>query len=789
MQTNEIIQLAKTFVAEGVKKIRLTGGEPLVRKDAAEIISALGKLPVDLTMTTNEKFIMITRRDAFHQVKSNIELLLKHKILVKINMVVMKGLNDHEILDFIDWTKQSPVQVRFIEFMPFSGNHWTSNKVCSLQEILAIIAQKYSAQPVEAGPHDTAKNYTIPNHKGSFAIISTMTAPFCSSCNRMRLTADGKLKNCLFSKAETDLLTALRAGEDVLPLIKASIQAKEKELGGQLNKNFEQLNTEKIINRTENLIDQNITALDPVKLPVQDCFRHVLAKDVFALCNVPAFPQSAMDGYAIRFEDRTLQLNLTGEMAAGTAVRLKIHKGQTARIFTGAPLPDGADTVVMQEKIAIQNGNIMVLDAHLKPGNYVRAIGSEIKASALAMKEGDLLNAAAIGFLAGIGITEAAVYPIPRVSIIITGKEFCLPGKKLESGQVYESNSYTLRAALIQAGISIIEILYAYDDLKILQETLTNALQKSDAVLLTGGVSVGDYDFVVMAAQKSGVKQIFHMVKQKPGKPLYFGLHGKKPVFGLPGNPSSVLSCFYHYVLPALYRMARKDNPLKKIKAKLSETYHKPPGLTHFLKGSYQNGLSVMQIEFLLFFGLLFIVAFLYSSVGHGGASGYLALMAIFAISPLVMKPTALLLNLFVSSVSFIQFYRGGHFKWKIFWPFALASIPLSFLGGTMALDNVLYKKILGILLIFPVIRFFFFKNADPKNLKGGNLTLSFLIGGVIGLLSGMIGIGGGIILSPILLLLKWTDQKQTAAISAAFIFVNSVAGLGGQLIKGITFN
>ncbi|PWS29967.1 sulfite exporter TauE/SafE family protein [Pedobacter paludis] len=196
-----------------------------------------------------------------------------------------------------------------------------------------------------------------------------------------------------------------------------------------------------------------------------------------------------------------------------------------------------------------------------------------------------------------------------------------------------------------------------------------------------------------------------------------------------------------------------------------------------------------MQAEILLFFSLLFIVAFLYSSVGHGGASGYLALMAIFAISPLVMKPTALLLNLFVSSVSFIQFYRGGHFKWKTFWPFALASIPLSFVGGTMAIDSNIYKKILGALLLIPVIRFFFFKNTDPKDFKHPNFALSLLIGGIIGLLSGMIGIGGGIILSPILLLLKWTDQKQTAAISAAFIFVNSVAGLGGQLVKGINFN
>lgn len=191
----------------------------------------------------------------------------------------------------------------------------------------------------------------------------------------------------------------------------------------------------------------------------------------------------------------------------------------------------------------------------------------------------------------------------------------------------------------------------------------------------------------------------------------------------------------------------------------------------------------------LLFFSLLFIIAFLYASVGHGGASGYLALMAIFAISPLVMKPTALLLNLFVSSVSFAQFYRGGHFKWKTYWPFVVTSIPFSFLGGNLTIEANVYKKILGVLLLFPVIRFFIFPNADPKDHKSSNIPLSLLIGAVIGLLSGMIGIGGGIILSPILILFKWTDQKQTAAISAAFIFVNSIAGLAGQLTKGVTFS
>lgn len=190
-----------------------------------------------------------------------------------------------------------------------------------------------------------------------------------------------------------------------------------------------------------------------------------------------------------------------------------------------------------------------------------------------------------------------------------------------------------------------------------------------------------------------------------------------------------------------------------------------------------------------IFYILLFLVAFLYSSVGHGGASGYLALMAIYSISPDVMKPTALMLNLFVSLTSFIQFYRGDHFKWKIFLPLALASIPFAFAGGLISIDATVYKKILGLLLLIPIIRFVFFSNIRPDELKKNNILLSLIIGSSIGLLSGLIGIGGGIILSPVLLLLKWTDQKQTAAISALFIFVNSFSGLAGHFTKNIHFS
>ncbi|MDQ1095911.1 MULTISPECIES: sulfite exporter TauE/SafE family protein [Chryseobacterium] len=193
-----------------------------------------------------------------------------------------------------------------------------------------------------------------------------------------------------------------------------------------------------------------------------------------------------------------------------------------------------------------------------------------------------------------------------------------------------------------------------------------------------------------------------------------------------------------------------------------------------------------MPVE--LFYGILFLVAFFYAAVGHGGASGYLALMALYGVAPEEMKSTALMLNLFVSLTSFIQYYRGGYFLKKLFIPIAAASVPLAFIGGMITVEENIYKRILGVLLLFPVFRFFFFRNVEDSDLKDQNLAVAVIIGGIIGFLSGMIGIGGGIILSPVLLLLQWTNQKQTAAISAAFIFVNSLAGLGGMLTQGISF-
>ncbi|CAM4106825.1 molybdopterin molybdotransferase [Pedobacter westerhofensis] len=325
-----------------------------------------------------------------------------------------------------------------------------------------------------------------------------------------------------------------------------------------------------------------------------------LGADVYAKIDIPAFEQSSMDGYAIRFDERLLPLNIGGEMQAGADQQITLLPEHAARIFTGAPLPHGADTVVMQEKVEVSNGVLHILDDQLSPGLNVRPKGAEAAAGALAMQKGCKLSPAAIGFLAGIGLTEVEICLTPSVAIIVTGKELQRPGEELAFGQVYESNSYSLTAALELAQVTKINFYSADDELDELTAVLKEALALNDVVLLTGGVSVGDYDFVLRAAEASGVQQIFHKVKQKPGKPLYFGKTDKHIVFGLPGNPSSVLSCFYQYVLPALEKMMgyksnipEKGQPsgsLKTQEAVLTHECTKGAGLTHFLKAHFNDG-------------------------------------------------------------------------------------------------------------------------------------------------------------------------------------------------------
>lgn len=268
MTSEEVVEIAKTFVELGIKKIRLTGGEPLIKKDAKNLLLQLGKLPIELAITTNavlvdqfidtfkeagiksvnvsldslkeEKFNNISRRNYFNRIKSNIDLLIEEGFNVKVNVVVIRDVNEDEIVDFVRWTQQSPVHVRFIEFMPFDGNNWNWDKKVSYEEIMKLVRNEFTEKRVfkiQDAKNDTTRSYKLIHGIGTFGVISSMTNPFCDTCNRIRLTADGKIKNCLFSNSETNLLSAQRKGRDIKPLILDSILNKEKERGG--NKDFQ----------------------------------------------------------------------------------------------------------------------------------------------------------------------------------------------------------------------------------------------------------------------------------------------------------------------------------------------------------------------------------------------------------------------------------------------------------------------------------------------------------------------------------------------------------------------
>ena len=257
----ELLSIASDFVHRmGIKKIRITGGEPLIRKDAHELIEKLGELPVSLAITTNgvfldrflplfkkirlmslnisldslnpTRFSQITKTNTFEKVRANIQLAVDQGFHVKINAVAMKNINEDEINDFVEWTRDLPIHVRFIEFMPFAGNKWEYDKVVSYKEILEKIESVYPIEKLNDEPNDTTKAYRVKSFLGTFAVISSITAPFCEGCNRIRLTTDGKIKNCLFSNEEVDLKAAIRNGEDIVPIVEAVIMAKHAERGG-----------------------------------------------------------------------------------------------------------------------------------------------------------------------------------------------------------------------------------------------------------------------------------------------------------------------------------------------------------------------------------------------------------------------------------------------------------------------------------------------------------------------------------------------------------------------------
>ena len=318
--------------------------------------------------------------------------------------------------------------------------------------------------------------------------------------------------------------------------------------------------------------------------PIEKTMGMVLAEDIASPINMPSYRQSSMDGYALVFGD-DLSNKVIDEVQAGSSKNIPLKKGEAVRIFTGARVPDDADTIVIQEHVSKVEDSIHIEKMPPKNAN-IRPLGEQISKGDIALEKGTVLNEVSVAFLVGLGISKVSVYKKPKVSILVTGNELVRLGNELKEGQIFESNSVSLVLALKKLGVKNVKVHRIKDQLKSTTKAVKKCLKKSDIILISGGISVGEYDFVKQALENNGVTEIFYKVNQRPGKPLWFGTKGNTKVFALPGNPASSLSCFYLYVLPLIkaqlgfsnYHLERKTGVLK-------EDIINKTGKTLFLKG------------------------------------------------------------------------------------------------------------------------------------------------------------------------------------------------------------
>lgn len=316
---------------------------------------------------------------------------------------------------------------------------------------------------------------------------------------------------------------------------------------------------------------------------------YVLAEDVLSPIDMPPFNQSAMDGYAIASQGLK-NYKLVGEIKAGDHWLRTIKDDEAVRIFTGAMTPNNCYAVVKQEDaITMEDSIQFTLDA-IEANINVRPQGEQIKRGNIAAKAGTPINAGTIGYLTTLGVTKVKVHRKPIVSLVATGNELIQPGNDLIPGQIYESNTIMLQTALAEENVES-SVHFVEDDQQKTLEQLDSVIQKSDVVIITGGISVGDYDFVHSALESLGTKELFYKVAQKPGKPLYTGTKQDKIIFGLPGNPAAALTCFYMYVTPAIRTMQAQNNPqLLHARAKLLKSYNKTGSLSNHLKARLIGG-------------------------------------------------------------------------------------------------------------------------------------------------------------------------------------------------------
>jgi molybdopterin molybdotransferase len=339
------------------------------------------------------------------------------------------------------------------------------------------------------------------------------------------------------------------------------------------------------ISQALKLIDNQVKQSQTEKVQLTKMVGRILAEPIHAPLDLPPFRQSAMDGYAINYQTEQKTYIIKGELAAGSSETFELKAGEAVRIFTGARVPETANAVIMQENCTAID-TLLTLQEDLKLFQHIRNQGDQIKKNSLALESGTLLSPAAVGFISALGIESVEVYRKPKIAIIATGSELIKPGNILSAGKIYESNSFMLQAAIDYYRVGEAEIFSVHDDLLATKTKLIEVMNHADFVLLSGGISAGEYDFVAQALNEIGVEGVFHKVRQKPGKPLYFGVgKNNRYVFALPGNPSAAMTSFLIYVLPALKKFAGAGfNGLQKISGKIQTTYKKNDDRAHLLK-------------------------------------------------------------------------------------------------------------------------------------------------------------------------------------------------------------
>ncbi|CAL2057915.1 gephyrin-like molybdotransferase Glp [Tenacibaculum sp. 190524A05c] len=344
------------------------------------------------------------------------------------------------------------------------------------------------------------------------------------------------------------------------------------------------------IDEAISIVKNNSKTLHEFKtIKVEKAFGYLLAEDIVSPIDMPPFRQSAMDGYAIcsgTFSSYTI----IGEVKAGDSINPELKPGEAVRIFTGAAVPDTADVILIQEKVTVKD-NELYTEEEFKIAQNIRPKGEQVQKGEVALQKGAKIVPATVGYLYSLGIDEVSVIKKPSVAIVSTGNELIEAGEELKHGQIYESNSAMLTSALYSLKFYDTKVYKIEDNYEATLSTLRTVLENHDLVLITGGISVGEYDFVGRALKELAVNELFYKVKQKPGKPLFYGKKDETQIFALPGNPAASLSCFYIYVYIVLQKMMGKTTlELPRVESNALNSFIKKGDRPQFLKAIYNNG-------------------------------------------------------------------------------------------------------------------------------------------------------------------------------------------------------